>query len=635
MRTASIGGAIVAAISAAILTYLGSRQFIGYDSVWHVFIARQQTWANFWHEVQDNAHPPLYYLLLKGAIAVLGDSFLAYRAWSIAGVAVSTFLIAKISFQVSKNPLLSIAAAAAFGWSLSAIDVGLEVRSYAVFLACMLAAFSAYLDWLGEEPDRPSPRARTQFAFAMSVAFVTHYSAFFFFAAAVATPALLFLGNQRWRARLQRELLQRRLATVAMFGVPLAVFLATYLIHARRYVNGLPHVSVFMRDPHAESRLAFVVRGTGNLVSLFAPNLGARGLAAAICVSLLVAGGLLATLRRSERDSLAQVPFLLLAVMTLTNIVMALAGRYPYGGEARHEIFLFPFAVLCLFAGAECARRALPASWSSSTAWASAAGLGVAASAWLGISNLPLVPELPEWRAHHERFSGHFPAPPAVLVDQFNSIALFAHYHDWRWNLRWQGEPRGMWQVWDVSRKDQHFAVCRGREWQSDFSRPELYDEVVDCLAQAAVDRVAVFRPQQQGVTPTWKIDQAPALAVELAAAAGLGPTALFVDGEDVYASFQPAGRIDPSLRISIVEATYGRNCQAPAGNATTLVQKSCDGLALCRFRVESPVLGDPAPRCAKDFGVAWMCSGEKSARRATLAAEAGFGSTLLLSCAR
>jgi len=44
---------------------LGASQYIEYDGYWHVWIAHQLQWGNFVKEYQANAHPPLYFLLLR------------------------------------------------------------------------------------------------------------------------------------------------------------------------------------------------------------------------------------------------------------------------------------------------------------------------------------------------------------------------------------------------------------------------------------------------------------------------------------------------------------------------------------------------------------------------------------------
>ena len=61
---------------------LGASQFIQFDGYWHVFTATQDRWALFLSEWHIDAHPPLYYLLLR-IVAKMGHSHLVYRSASI------------------------------------------------------------------------------------------------------------------------------------------------------------------------------------------------------------------------------------------------------------------------------------------------------------------------------------------------------------------------------------------------------------------------------------------------------------------------------------------------------------------------------------------------------------------------
>src|SRR5436305_8139459 len=45
---------------------LGATQFINYDGYWHLFIATQDSWRMLVSEWKGAAHPPLYFLLLRG-----------------------------------------------------------------------------------------------------------------------------------------------------------------------------------------------------------------------------------------------------------------------------------------------------------------------------------------------------------------------------------------------------------------------------------------------------------------------------------------------------------------------------------------------------------------------------------------
>jgi hypothetical protein len=96
--------------------------------------------------------------------------------------------------------------------------------------------------------------------------------------------------------------------------------------------------------------------------------------------------------------------------------------------------------------------------------------------------------------------------------------------------------------------------------------------------------------------------------------------------------------------RVTIVEATFGGNCDGVGppggprhsivrGNATQLAGAACnDARAGCNLSIDGGLFGDPAPMCAKDFTVAWLCSDDRVPHQAIAAAEAT-GKSIPLSC--
>jgi hypothetical protein len=529
---------VVAAVIAGFLLHLGARQYLGYDSIWHVFIARQHDWRSFRNEVLENAHPPLFYLLLKFCIACFGKSFLAYRAASIAAIAVSVVLFAWLMLKLSVNPGLAVLGAAALGFSANSIEIGLEVRSYALFLAFELVALGFYLSWLGARPGKVSASSRAGFAASMSGALLSHYSGFFFLGATLAAPMILWILHPRWRARLRRELRQHPLGVVAMFTAPATVAVTLYVVHVSRFPRGFNHVTEFMLDPRMESPLHFVLRTSRDLELLFLPA-GLHGTSASAVTVFLAAVLTWLMTHRKARGTLAVVPFVLLVPMVLVNLAAGLAGRYPYGGYLRHEIFLFPFAALSLFTGVELARRCLPGRWSSKPAWNLIVAAGVGVTTWTAVSSFAVsVDPIEEEPLTH--FRQRIPEPAAVLTDQFTFILLFGEYHDWNWSIRWQDRAQPMSQVWDVSKGTHHLAVCREMEWLLDPSQLRDYSSAAACLRHAEVDQLAVFSIQQGGFTAPWRTEIY-SFAQKLGPAAGLSLKSMFVDGDSFYG--QLAGR--------------------------------------------------------------------------------------------
>jgi hypothetical protein len=115
------------------------------------------------------------------------------------------------------------------------------------------------------------------------------------------------------------------------------------------------------------------------------------------------------------------------------------------------------------------------------------------------------------------------------------------------------------------------------------------------------------------------------------------GTLALIIAVSAVYWATRP--------RITIVEATFGQNCDgqpgasgsAPhavsPGNATAAATEACDQrLAGCRLEITAARFGEPAPLCAKDFRISWRCTGNPTLFDARLDPEA-MGQSLTLAC--
>ena len=88
-----------------------------------------------------------------------------------------------------------------------------------------------------------------------------------------------------------------------------------------------------------------------------------------------------------------------------------------------------------------------------------------------------------------------------------------------------------------------------------------------------------------------------------------------------------------PDSGISVSLATYGKNCGAPAGNATQSLRAACNGQNGCAYKVDVNVLGDPAQECSKDFSVTYSCMPDSKSSTIDLPGEAGLGSIAKLNC--
>jgi len=554
LEVGSLAPALGVLASAVPLLLLAPIELIGYDAFWHVFIARQDRWLNLWEQIGNNAHPPLFYLCLRAAIAVFGTNAVTYRLVSVAASLAATWLVGRIAWRATGRPWLSAAAAFSFGTSLTTVTIGLDVRPYALATFFMLWACLALSDLVARGLDSPNHRPRVIFAVMTSLALMTHYGAALFLASSGAACLLLVVVDPEHRRGLARAGLQWR-ANLLTFAVPSGVFAVEYVVHVAAWGRrGLNHTTAFLFNPVRESAPAFLWRNTQAFFELllppfdyrpFATTLVARGPALSDgMVGVLVAASLAGILWLVRRPAPAgragfavrRLPPALLALMAGVLVVLALGGRYPYGGTLRHQYFLFPFVIVVL---------AQLVSELAGMAGHRAARTAVGLFALAGVLNVanwatqfqPTRGYL--WQAQIDRFRNAFPSAEAVYVDQFNLINLFTHHHDAQWRFIRSLPGNGAVDVWRVDGPGgRAFYVCRDRaQWQLNLANRATYQRIAGCLEATGTPRVVVFRPQQQGIRATWPLDRTEALLAEGAAAAGLVAEKLVLNGEDVTVS--------------------------------------------------------------------------------------------------
>jgi hypothetical protein len=85
--------------------------------------------------------------------------------------------------------------------------------------------------------------------------------------------------------------------------------------------------------------------------------------------------------------------------------------------------------------------------------------------------------------------------------------------------------------------------------------------------------------------------------------------------------------------RMNIVSATYGPNCGAPRGNATSDVARACNGTSKCDYRIDVNILGDPRPGCVKTFEAEYQCP-SGATQTVSAPGEAGLGTVVTMQCA-
>lgn len=103
------------------------------DETWSGMISSQSSWVRFWHESWLDCNPPLYYLVLKGSIALFGDSHLMLRLPSI--LFVLSAAIAPLVWRIRGLNDIAVIAFAAFLllWPANLL-ISTDARGYGLML---------------------------------------------------------------------------------------------------------------------------------------------------------------------------------------------------------------------------------------------------------------------------------------------------------------------------------------------------------------------------------------------------------------------------------------------------------------------------------------------------------------------
>ncbi|HEY2796287.1 MAG TPA: glycosyltransferase family 39 protein [Thermoanaerobaculia bacterium] len=304
--------------------------FLQPDEVLHIRIASAATLADTYRESLTNAHPPLFYVLLRGwrhfahsdwALRLLpvafGTAFL-WSAWRWAAAALGR-----------SSGLVTLACLAFFP---SVVVVSSELRGYALLLWAIASALWA----LEEAFAARSIRMLWLFTGLGAVALSSHYSAFRFLAAAFVYASVRLMAEASAPRRFvpattPRSFVVHWMAGQAALVALAAFFYATHIVHLRgspleQEVQGTWLEEAF-RHP-GQGAIAFLARRTLSLFQYFFSTKAGGGVAL-----VLFAGGVAwLAVRRLPVAILLTIPFALAAAGGLLAV-------YPYGGT-RHDVDL-------------------------------------------------------------------------------------------------------------------------------------------------------------------------------------------------------------------------------------------------------------------------------------------------------
>ncbi len=307
---------------------------IGTDAWWlnpdegiYFDILTAPTSADFWEAVGWNAHPPLYYLVLR-AIGTLTWDFSWYRAFSIVAGCTAVLAFWLCGLELGGRGRRGVVAGALAGLvvalSPSAILSSQIIRPYMLLLALLSLSLWLLLRYLRER----GPVSLVGYTACLALALLTHYSALLAMAVFVGL-ALNAVLSGRLRGREAGQLLAAHVVPVAIAG-------GLYFAHLGQLMtSGLASnalggwLSPYMPSTAGEIWLA--------LLGFYGMIVG-HWLAAPFALLLLAA---LVWAAWSRSWSIVILGAAALAIA----IVLSATGQYPFGGS-RHVTWLLPFLVL-------------------------------------------------------------------------------------------------------------------------------------------------------------------------------------------------------------------------------------------------------------------------------------------------
>lgn len=337
-----VAGAVVAATFVIMLTATRDRH-LSPDEALHFELANLPDFSDVYRESQANAHPPLFFLILRFWLNFGRSEFLLRLLPAICGAAFLWFAYRAAGRLFGKAAgfltLLVLAFSPAF------LPLSSEVRGYSLLLllnASTLAAFEGSIE-------ARSPLRMAAFSFLLYLAILTHYSALF------VTASLFLYALIRFRAsRAPRAVV---LTWAGFQAGAAALYLFLYLTQVARLRGGeLEHQAMtgWLSESYfhhgQESPVWFVVRQTSAVFLFF---FGSQ-VGAVVAILFTAAGVVHLAARRRPSALLIVLPFLF-------GAAAGLLGLYPFGGT-RHSAYLLPFAAAAI-AVAVSAPRGRP-SWS-------------------------------------------------------------------------------------------------------------------------------------------------------------------------------------------------------------------------------------------------------------------------------
>jgi hypothetical protein len=405
---------------------LGQRQFIEFDGWWHLFTATQDRWLVLLAEWRWEAHPPLHYLILR-FLALFGHYHLLLRLPSILSGCAASYVIGIVAAKIYRHNATALLAAAAYTFAWCMIEINCSVRAYPMALLFVLLAFNAWLDWNAAPTGMQAGRAILRFGVYSVLALLSEYYAIFFVAACGSVLLLRALTRVPFRAAFLESLRAHWKQWLFSSASIAVVFLAAVTFHMVVRVQDQHYLDAYYWNEESPLGLdGFLLANLVKEFSYFAPFNLEPGFALSLAGVILAALIYFCFTRRTS-----PVPLLLLGFLLAQLVVLALLGKYPFGGEFRQQSIIAPFVILTVFLALDGLAAVLKPAMARTALFATT-GLVIAGSFAYGWAVYPW--DSVELKTkENDLFHQMFPAPDAVYGDATSIIYYFSRTHQAKW----------------------------------------------------------------------------------------------------------------------------------------------------------------------------------------------------------
>ncbi len=532
---------LMALSSLTAMLIFGSAAHIEYDGYWHVFIDSQDRWRMFITEYRGDAHPILYHLVLWLLVRI-GHAPLLYRSASIVPAAVGVYLFGRVAQLLCVRKLVALLAASAYGFSWVMFGINIDVRSYPLCLAFVLAAFLNYVEFFVGRADKSANRLALLFAVYVSLAIATEYYAVFFWLACLAVLAADAVIRRSSRQALRLWAEDNRRAAFLSACLPLLTIAFFYRTHIRYQPPAYDHVSDFYWKPITAVG-EFVLRNLRLDLNFVLPM--PLPSSPWLLTFLLGLGSTAAYLMITSRESTPKRAIALPLLVTILLICqLAVAGvlrRYPFGGFDRQQSIFFPFAFLTCFVLLDLFLQKLTRQWLQHAVVAIIALLVV--SNFLAHWHTAWLQRRPDELAcrEYKTFRAKLAPTPGQYIDQFTLILFYIYTRDWHWHFkRHLYEPGRIDEYQLTSPAGQQLVLLRNPNfWNFDVRKPEVFQELFKSLRDSGLERANVFMVKQvKGPFSKADIASEEEAVRTLARESGLTVTAMYDDSGQIDIAF-------------------------------------------------------------------------------------------------